>query len=415
MNNQFLDGFREKLDALDDTDPLQKANFDLLQLVSEAMVGKVSGQEYELRMLEIKTRIAILERQEARGQQIIPSSFINEKQPIKSSEKKKSVVYGEKWFVIQNRLLNAITDLELNERRLIIFLSPLVRKAVDADPTQRIFIVRVKDFVDEYGLKGKYLYEELETIADSILEKVFFFWYDYKGNQAKKGVSWVSECDYIENEGLVKVKLDDTVIEMLTVFDKVNPFTKYERKMIANLGSYGVILFELMASCMFQKHKQKAYTVEYLRAKFNCVDTYSVISEFKRNVLDTAIKDIEAHTPYRISYTQKKKGRVISEIVFSFRDTRGKALNGKGKNQGLERAPNTADMLTNYNDKQLARAVHSKKFMADYNGLVAAQNPANQSSSAWISHMVEWVKKDPENFTKRPMQEYLDDEQSPRF
>ena len=72
-------------------------------------------------------------------------------------------------------------------------------------------------------------------------------------------------------------------------------------------------------------------------------------------------------------------------------------------------------MFTNYTDKQLARAVHSKKFMADYNGMVSAQNSANQSSSAWISHMVEWVKKDPKRFTKRPMQEYLDDEQAPRF
>lgn len=334
------------------------------------------------------------------------------------AEKKtiKSKVYGEKWFVIQNRLLNAITDLELNERRLIIFLSPLVRKAVEADPTQRIFTVRVKDFVDEYGLKGKYLYKELETIADSILEKVFFFWYDYKGNQAKKGVSWVSECDYIENEGLVKIKLDDTVIEMLTVFDKANPFTKYERKMIANLGSYGVILFELIASCMHQQHQQKAYTVEYLRAKFNCVDSYSKIADFKIKVIDKAIKDIEVHTPYRISYTQNKKGRAISEIVFSFQDTSEKAVkDSKGKNKGLERDPNTADMFTNYTDKQLARAVHSKKFMADYNGLVSAQNFVNQSSGAWISHMVEWVKKDPKRFTKRPMQEYLDDEQAPRF
>ena len=326
-----------------------------------------------------------------------------------------SRIYSEKWFVIQNRLLNAITDLELNERRLIMFLSPVVRKAVDADPTQRIFTVAVKDFANEYGIKGKYLYEELETIADSILEKVFFFWYDYKGNQAKKGVSWVSECDYIENEGLVRVKLDDTVIEMLTVFDKANPFTKYERKMIVNLGSYGVILFELIASCMHQQHKQKAYTIEYLRAKFNCVDTYLVLADFKRYVIDKAIKDIEAHTPYRISYTQNKKGRVIHEIVFSFQDTREKSLNGKGKNKGLERDPNTADMFTNYTDKQLARAVHSKKFMADYNGLVTARSSVNQSSSAWVSHMVEWVKKDPENFTKRPMQEYLDDEQAPRF
>ena len=40
---------------------------------------------------------------------------------------------------------------------------------------------------------------------------------------------------------------------------------------------------------------------------------------------------------------------------------------------------------------------------------------ANQSSGAWISHMVEWLKKDPKRFTKRPMKEYLDDEQAPKF
>lgn len=53
--------------------------------------------------------------------------------------------------------------------------------------------------------------------------------------------------------------------------------------------------------------------------------------------------------------------------------------------------------------------------MADYNGLVSAQNPANQSSSAWVTHMVAWLKKDPYKFTKRPMQDYLDDVQASRF
>lgn len=83
-------------------------------------------------------------------------------------------------------------------------------------------------------------------------------------------------------------------------------------------------------------------------------------------------------------------------------------------NKVMHRDPTTADMfLEGLTDKQLARAVHSKKFIADYNGLVSAQNPANQSSGAWVSHMVEWLKKDPSNFTKRRIQEYLDDEQAP--
>ena len=87
----------------------------------------------------------------------------------------------------------------------------------------------------------------------------------------------------------------------------------------------------------------------------------------------------------------------------------------KPQKQALERDANTADMFTQLTDKQLARIVHSKKFINDYNGLVSAQNPANQSSGAWVAHMVEWLKKDPSNFAKRPMQEYLDDEQAQRF
>ena len=53
--------------------------------------------------------------------------------------------------------------------------------------------------------------------------------------------------------------------------------------------------------------------------------------------------------------------------------------------------------------------------MQDYGSMVSSSNSANQSSGAWISHMVEWIKKDPKRFTKRPMKEYLDDEQAPKF
>ena len=410
MENTFLAEFMAKVDDLEHTDPLQKANIDLLQLVSEAMIGKVSGQEYELRMLEVKTRIAILERQEKQGKESLLSSPVATEQVTKLLEPKKSTkIYGEKWFVIQNRLLNAITDLDLNERRLIMFLSPIVRKQLDENPKERVFQVRVRDFAKEYNIKGNYLYKELENIADTILEKVFFFWYDHKGSKAKKGVSWVSECDYIENEGLIKIKLDDTVIEMLTVFDKANPFTKYERIQIVNLGSYGIILFELIASCMHQKYKQKSYTMEYLREKFNCTDTYPTPTDFKRYVLDRAIKDIEKHTPYRISYTQKKKGRVISEIVFSFEDIRDKELKSNKKSV-IGRNLDNGDLFTidGLSDAQLGRITRSPQFIKDYNHMISPQNPMNSDMQAWSAHFVKLLKKDSTQFSKRPIREYLD-------
>ena len=275
---------------------------------------------------------------------------IQEIVPIKSQTATR--IYGEQWIVIQNRLLNAISHLELNERRLIMFLSPIVRKAIDSNPKQRAFVVRVKDFQTEYGIKGKYLYKEFAKIADSILEKAFFFWYDRENGKAKKGISWVSECDYLESEGLIEIKLDETVIQMLTIFDKDNPFTKYERQMIVNLGTYGIFLFELIASCMHQQHKQKAYTIEYLREKFNCVRTYPDFFNFKRYVIDRAISDIHQHTPFRIQYTQNKKGRVVSELVFTFEDIAVKTIETKKKKGENERDPNTIDWVNGQTDNE---------------------------------------------------------------
>lgn len=273
-----------------------------------------------------------------------------------TQQKVATKVYGENWIVVQNRLLNAISDLSLNERRLIMFLSPLVRNAVDMDSSQRNFFVSATDFGTEYRINSKTVYRTLENIARTLHGKQFHIW-KWNGNtKNNRGINWIGEIEYIPTQGGIEIELTSTVIEMLTVFDKANPFTKYERQLIVSLGGYGIILFELIASCMHQQHKQKSYTIEYLREKFNCVSKYNVISEFKRNVLDTAISDIHQHTPYRITYNQVKKGRKVTDIVFSFENT---AIKVTAKQ--FERDKNTGDLFSieNMSDKQIE--VFSKK------------------------------------------------------
>ena len=72
---------------------------------------------------------------------------------------------------------------------------------------------------------------------------------------------------------------------------------------------------------MHQLFKSKSYEIEFLREKFNCKDTYLPIAEFKRNVIDKAIKDVESNTPLRINYEQKKTGKRVTELLFSFYDS----------------------------------------------------------------------------------------------
>lgn len=325
-------------------------------------------------------------------------------------------VYGDKWFVLQNRLLNAITNLNLNERRLIMFLSPLIRKDVDKYPQKyrRVFTVKALDFARRYEIDDGNVYRILESSANSILNKSFHFW-NFKEDQRthQTGSSWVDFCDYKKDLGCLDISLSSHVVEMITVFDKANSFTKYEHEIIVKLGSYGIVLFELIASCMHQQHKQKTYTIQYLREKFNCLETYLPYYDFRRYVIDRAIKDIHDHTSYRIKYEQKKSGRIVSELTFSFEDN-SKKIENKDKDangtRAIKRDADNGDMFTveGLSDKQLGRITRNPVFMADYNHLVSSTSAAGQDSNDWVLEMTNRLKKDSSQFKKRPIKEYLD-------
>ena len=294
----------------------EKPNFDF-EIVAKN--NQVISQRENLDSLSLDSQIE--EESLASKESVELNELYISEYPTNENDKI-SKIYGENWIVLQNRLLNAISDLNQDERRFVIFLSPLVRKAVDINPHQRNFTVVAKDFAKEYDIAEKHVYEKLKKISKSIHGKVFYYW-NFRANKKAnlKGVSWIGTAEYKDREGMVEVSLLDEVIQMLTVFDKSNPFTKYERNHIANLGSHGIILFELISSCMHQLFKSKSYEIEYLREKFNCRDTYLPIAEFKRNVIDKAIKDIESNTPLKINYEQKKTGKKVTELLFSFYDS----------------------------------------------------------------------------------------------
>lgn len=283
----------------------------------------------------------------------------SEEQVVQPDRVQEKLTYGDKWYVLQNRLLNAITNLDLNERRLIMFLSPMVRKDVEdfPDKNRRIFTVRALDFAKTYGIDSSNTYGILSDTADKILTKAFWYW-NFKDDKLfgektyKSGITWVSKCNYLENQGELSIILNDEIVEMLTVFDKANPFTKYQIDVIVKLGCYGIILFELIVSCLYQNFRQKTYTVKYLKEKFNCIDNYKTYYDFKRYVLDRAIKEIHKYTTIRISYEQKKIGRSVSELIFSFEDISQKKFEeAKGEDVGI-----TKDLFVNFkmSKKQLS-------------------------------------------------------------
>jgi hypothetical protein len=68
------------------------------------------------------------------------------------------------------------------------------------------------------------------------------------------------------------------------------------------------------------------------------------------------------------------------------------------------------DMFTvdGLNDKQLGRIARNPSFIADYNHLVSSTSPAGQNATEWEFEMTNRLKKDPSQFKKRPIRDYLE-------
>ena len=304
-----------------------------------------------------------------------------------------------------NTVLQNLTLVEIKIIQLAIVDARETGKGLSTDTPLRIDAMRYAEFFNTTRQNGYLMMKDAE---ETLFNRRFSFLDDDERTVKSR---WISQVRYLDDEGAIEVVFTPAVVKGITRIDGAEEFfTKYLLEQTARMDSnYSIRLYELLVQWK-KAGKTPLFELEQFRGQMGLgVNEYKTMSNFKKRVLDLAVREINEKSDLKVSYAQEKEGRKITGFKF-------KVLKKPKPQKDInERDPNTTDMFTNYTDKQLARAVHSKKFIADYNGLLAAQNPANQSSGAWINHMVEWVKKDPERFNKRPMQEYLDDEQAPRF
>lgn len=269
-----------------------------------------------------------------------------DKKAIHPSKNQWGQVYKDDYVVMQNRMLHAISHLTLNERRLVLMLATVVRGAVEINPTQKTFTITAEDFGTMFELNKKKQYEVLESVSKSLHGKVFYFW-DFDANTKESkitkkgkrvdevGISWIGKATYRHGEGKVELLLIDDVIEMLCIFDQHNAFTKHKKEWISKLGAYGIILLQqiIVADRTENVHKDSdgkivdpylrtvSYTIDFLRAKFDCIERYPTFGDFKRYVVDKAIADIHEHTPYQVNYNKITEGRKVTGIEFIFKNT----------------------------------------------------------------------------------------------
>lgn len=304
--------------------------------------------------------------------------------------------YPENWVVMQNRITQAFREMSIDEKRIIILASPLVRlsKATEQTPIE----VTASQFADLSEIDTHSAYKQLKAASKKLMKRTFVY-EDKDGDDTE--VQWVIRSKYAN--GYVSMYFTEEVIHLLKVFDSLNPYTKYLKEDILSLKlTYSIDLYHLAKK--YQGMGSFTMSLDDYRKELGTPKSYARINNLKDNAVDAPIKEINENTDINLSYENIKRGRQVVGFKFTVKSK----LKAK---QALEskRDPHTADMFTieGLNDKQLGRIARNPSFMADYNHLVSSTSSAGQDTKAWEFEMINRLKKDASQFKKRPIREYL--------
>lgn len=255
--------------------------------------------------------------------------------------------------VKENSLIQASYNLTLIEQRLILLAIIVIREHTHNNQLDYIAFnkpVRVyaEDYIKQFNIKStSTAYEGLKDACKALFARQFSY-----QEQRNKGVAnitsrWVSDIAYIDNEAVVEVTFSRAIIPLITELEK--NLTSYEIKQVSGFTSgYAIRLYELLVAWK-NKGVSPKIELETFRAKMGLTpEQYIRMDNFKRIVLEPAIKQINEQTDIIVKYKQFKKGRRVDSFQFSIK------TKPKEKDVTPSRDPDTVDMFYNMTDKQIS-------------------------------------------------------------
>lgn len=206
-------------------------------------------------------------------------------------------------------------DLGLAEIKAFSFIISKIK------PTDEIFheyAFTINEYCKVLGIdtnNGK----NIQTVKKSLkqlVDKSFFLTLE---DGSETTISWLNKVWIDKGSGKIRVRLDDDLQKYVTGL--YSNFTQYELLCTLPMrSSYSIRIYELLKSYAFTK--QHTFDIDELKKMLGC-SHYERFPDFRRKVIEIAVKEINQFTDLEVSWEPITKGRKVIEIKFRIktRDT----------------------------------------------------------------------------------------------
>ena len=241
----------------------------------------------------------------------------------------------DKIIVKRNEIIKASYKLTPNEQAIIL----TTISKMDRDISDQIsYELNIKELSNITNTNEKMAYKYFKEAAQRLYRRELMF----QSHGSNKLSRWVQEIEYIDHQGVIRINFSKRIIPYLTNI-KEN-FTAYNLSHVVKFKScYGVRFYELIKQWANTK-SELIISIKEIKGLLQLSSSYNRMFNFKKKVIEPALKDINTFSDLHVVYDQKKTGRKVTHIIFywKFKETKittikNKALPGESWNEAKSR------------------------------------------------------------------------------
>lgn len=220
-------------------------------------------------------------------------------------------VLNKNHVVKSNQVIEASYQLSAVEQRIVLAAISRIPKNQPITDDE-LYPVSINE-LRQLGVHEKTAYRDLKEGINRLYERSINLSIDDKSIKMR----WVQEIQFLDSQSVIGIRFSKPILPFISNLSR--EFTKYALSDIAGINSgYGIRIYELLVQ--YRQIGKREISVESLRTMLELGKKYPLFADFKKRVIDTAIDQINEYSPLKVTYEQKKTGRKVTHIIFSFKE-----------------------------------------------------------------------------------------------
>ena len=168
------------------------------------------------------------------------------------------------------------------------------------------------------SVSTKKAYEQIKTASATLYMRSLVL-YDTHPESGKERVTkarWVSAASYIDGEGAIQIQFSGVIVPYITMLER--EFTSYRLAAVSSMSStYAIRMYELLIQ--WGSTGKREVELSWLKTALMIEKDYPRLFDLKKWVIEVALDQINQHSDLTVSYTQRKTGRTVTQLIFTFK------------------------------------------------------------------------------------------------